>query len=122
AFPPSAIRPMSGILHVSRTAGADIRSDQYRWQIGDRVPFTQSLDVRIETQYSTIGATWTSVAFWYQLPDGVILPDGDVNLDGQTNGDDIPVFISLMNGGGSSTVIAHGDYDGSGVIDAGDVA
>lgn len=124
AFPPSAIRPLNGILHVSRTPGVEARADQYRWQIVDRVPFTQSLDVRIEAFYSTFGAIWTSVAFWYQWPTGWIAADGDVNLDGQTDGDDIAIFLALLTSGSVEDPIrvAHGDYNTSGVIDGGDAA
>jgi hypothetical protein len=70
--PISAFRPLSGILRVERTASPPFaRADQYRWMIGDRVTFTQSLEVSVEMSYGRIGSRWKSVAFWYQLPDVV---------------------------------------------------
>jgi Protein of unknown function (DUF2961) len=67
--PPSAIRPLHGILRVERTASPPYgRADQYRWLIGDRVPFSQSLEVQVETSYSWAGSRWNSVVFWYQVP------------------------------------------------------
>jgi hypothetical protein len=68
--PPFAIRPLSGILRVERTAVPDFaRADQYRWMIGDRVPFASSIDVRVETQgYAWAPGEYVSVAFWYLLP------------------------------------------------------
>ncbi|MBZ0269003.1 DUF2961 domain-containing protein, partial [bacterium] len=67
--PSSAIRPLHGILRVERTASPPYgRADQYRWMIGDRVPFSQSLEVQIETSYSWAGSRWNSVVFWYQVP------------------------------------------------------
>lgn len=66
-YPQSAFRPLSGILYVHRTVGVEhARADQYRWQIADCVPFSQSIDVKIENIYGAIGGTWTSVAFWYK--------------------------------------------------------
>ncbi|MFO0839149.1 MAG: DUF2961 domain-containing protein [Phycisphaerae bacterium] len=82
-YPQSAIRPLHGILHVHRDDTTPIaRADQYRWLIGDRIAFSQSIDVRIENFYGDIGGTWTSVAFWYQQPPvrGDADDDGDVDL------------------------------------------
>lgn len=70
--PPFAIRPLNGILRVEKTASPPFaRADQYRWMIGDRVPFTRSLKVSIENFYATVGSRWKSVVFWYQLPASV---------------------------------------------------
>jgi hypothetical protein len=68
-YPPFAIRPLHGILRVARTALPPLgRADQYRWMIADRVSFTESLEVQIETSYSWAGSQWISVVFWYQVP------------------------------------------------------
>lgn len=78
--PPSAIRPLNGILCVDkRQTPPFARADQYRWMIADRVPFQESLRVSVETRYAQLGSRWTSVAFWYQLPStgsGVLPPGG----------------------------------------------
>ena len=67
--PPFAIRPLNGILRRERPASPPFaRADQYRWMIGDRVSFTQSLEVSIENIYAEVGSRWKSVVFWYQLP------------------------------------------------------
>jgi hypothetical protein len=67
--PPFAIRPLNGVLRRQKTASPPFaRADQYRWMIGDRVPFTQSLKVSFENIYAQMGSRWKSVVFWYQLP------------------------------------------------------
>jgi hypothetical protein len=68
--PPFAIRPLSGILRVELTESPELaRADQYRWMIGDRVPFTTSLDVSVQTVgYAWEPGEYASVAFWYQVP------------------------------------------------------
>ncbi len=66
-YPQSATRPLSGILHVENPANY-ARADQYRWRLADCIPFTSSLEVNIENRYAKDGATFRSVAFWYQLP------------------------------------------------------
>jgi hypothetical protein len=68
--PPFAIRPLSGILRVERTAAPELaRADQYRWLIADRVPFSSSIDVRVETAgYAWAPGEYVSVALWYELP------------------------------------------------------
>ncbi|MFN8179315.1 MAG: DUF2961 domain-containing protein [bacterium] len=80
--PPFAIRPLSGLLRMERTASPPFaRADQYRWMIGDRVPFSQSLEVSMETGLAAAGGQWISVAFWYQLPavDTGALQEGEVS-------------------------------------------
>ena len=69
--PSSAIRPLHGLLHLDRgPTPPHARADQYRWMIADRVPFSESLVVAVEAQYYSVGSTrWTSVVFWYQLPE-----------------------------------------------------
>jgi hypothetical protein len=67
--PSSAIRPLSGILRVQMTTTPSFAcAEQYRWMIADRVPFSQSLEVKVESQYAWTASRWTSVVFWYQLP------------------------------------------------------
>jgi len=71
ASPPSAIRPLNGILCVQKTTNPPFaRAHQYRWMIGDRVSFTESIEVKVEWRYSLVGSRWKSVVFWYQLPIG----------------------------------------------------
>lgn len=94
ALPPAAIRPLSGILFVTRQSSPALaRADQYRWRIADRVPFRTFIDVKIECSYGTVGSRWTSVAFWYQAP----LWPGDVNCDGVRSFADINPFVLAVS-------------------------
>lgn len=80
--PAAATRPLSGILYVHRETGVShARADQYRWRIADRVPFQNSIDVRIENRYAVTGAEFRSVAFWYQQPPLCGDPEADGDLD-----------------------------------------
>jgi hypothetical protein len=52
--------PYSGLLALS---GAN--ADQYRWMIGDYVPFSSGIDVNIENAGGYGGVGWGSTAFYY---------------------------------------------------------
>jgi hypothetical protein len=63
--PSSAIRPLSGILRVQMTTTPSFAcAEQSRWMIADRVPFSQSLEVKVESQYAWTASRWTSVVLW----------------------------------------------------------
>lgn len=95
AEPAAAIRPLNGILLVARQAQPALaRADQYRWRIADRVPFSTSIDVKIECHYGIIGSRWTSVAFWYEWR----LAPGDVNCDGVITYGDVNPFVVALQG------------------------
>lgn len=119
-YPQSAIRPLHGLLYAHREAGVEYsRADQYRWALGDRMPFEQSLDVRMEFEYASVGAVWTSVAFWYQQPP---VP-GDIDDDGDVDETDRALFVGVLLG--QDPVSEHGDrsdLDGNGRVDAEDIA
>ncbi|GAG36157.1 unnamed protein product, partial [marine sediment metagenome] len=87
--PQSAIRPLHGILYVHSEQGS-ARADQYRWQIADCVPFSESIEVNIENKYASVGSQWTSVAFWYQLPN----LSADFNCDCRVDWSDFGAFAS----------------------------
>ncbi len=95
-YPPSATRPLHGIIYVRRDATPIARADQYRWYIADRVPFCQSIRVDIECRYALVGAEYTSVAFWYQLPP---VP-GNFDNDCDVDADDFARFESCATGPG----------------------
>jgi len=76
AYPQSATRPLSGLLYCNKSATS--RADQYRWRIADCVPFSESIEVKVECRYSLSGARWRSVGFWYELPHRL----EDLNQDG----------------------------------------
>lgn len=95
--PQSATRPLNGILYVQREEGIPYaRADQYRWYIADRIPFCNSIDVKIENRYAVVGAEWTSVAFVYQLPD--IEVPGDMDNDTRVDIVDLDIFVQVLLG------------------------
>ncbi len=118
-MPQSVIRPLHGALYVHRNATPITRADQYRWQIADRIPFSRSIDFKIEASYADPGATFTSVAFWYQLPP---VP-GDDDHDCDVDADDVAHFLSCVSG---PTILQTDpacltcDHDGDGDTDQDD--
>ena len=115
-MPQSATRPLSGILYVHRESGVShARADQYRWHIGDRVPFSVSIEVKIENRYAIIGAIWKSVAFWYQQP----AIRGDVDSDGDLDLWDFAGF-QRCHGDESAPCLSLYDYDEDSDVDGAD--
>ncbi len=114
-MPPSATRPLSGILHVHRELGVDYaRADQYRWYIADRIPFCRNLNVKIENRYSIAGAQWTSVAFWYLLPD----QPGDTDEDNDIDLTDFAMFQTCF--GRDAACAIELDINNDGKVDLAD--
>jgi len=64
----------SGLLHMDDLILGDafVRTDQYRWLIGDSIPFTSGLEVLVE---NTGGAStrFASTAFYYLTPEPATL-------------------------------------------------
>jgi hypothetical protein len=56
----SGAEPFNGLLDFAGSS-----SEQYRWLIGDNVPFTQSLTVDMENYGGYDGVNWGSTAFYY---------------------------------------------------------
>ena len=106
-YPSSAVRPLSGELYVHRQSGVEYaRADQYRWLIADRVPFRNTLDVKIENVYAVVGSVWRSVAFWYQQPP---IP-GDTDDDGDLDLADFAAF-QQCHAGADTGCLARFDHD-----------
>ena len=80
--------PYHGLLHIdSPFLGSPFaRTDQYRWLIGDYIPFTDSIEVKVENFGRDAGVEFGSTAFYYLLPES-FLP-GDANVDGLVSADD----------------------------------
>ena len=91
-----------------------VRTDQYRWLIGDFVPFTESIEVKIENHQQGADVLFGSSVFYYLRPD---LP-GDVNGDGWVAGQDLSIIITYWGQTGLGK--AFGDLDGNGTVDGGD--
>jgi hypothetical protein len=119
-YPPSAIRPLHGILHVHRDETPIARADQYRWYIADRVPFCESIQVDIECRYALVGAEYTSVAFWYRLPP---VP-GNFDNDCDVDADDLGIFEACASGPGiphaGSEACQQADSDSDNDVDQSD--
>ena len=116
--PQAAIRPLHGILYVHRETGVALaRADQYRWCIGERYPFSESIEIRIENKYSVVGAKWTSVVFWYQQPPVPADADGDGDLD-------LADFAAFQGCFGATTAdcLELFDLDSSEAVDLADLA
>ncbi|MFH1419098.1 MAG: DUF2961 domain-containing protein [Planctomycetota bacterium] len=97
SMPQSATRPLSGILYVHREEGVNYaRADQYRWYIADRIPFCDSIEVKIENQYAQVGSEWTSVAFWYERPEPEV--PGDLDNTGDVEATDLAMFVDVLLG------------------------
>lgn len=116
--PQSSTRPLHGVLYVRRVTGVEwARADQYRWQIGDRIPFSKSIDVKIENFFSVVDSEWTSVAFWYKQP---AVP-GDENGDGDVDLQDFGAFQRCV-GDASTACTDDFDLDANGAVDMLDFA
>ncbi len=115
AYPESGIRPYYGLLHMDAPYFGDafLRTDQYRWMIGDYVPFDEDIEVKIEN-YGGTNALFGSTLFYYLMPD---LP-GDVNGDGWVAGDDLSTVITYW--GQSGLGREYGDLNDNGIVDGPD--
>jgi len=73
--PESGTGPYHGLLHMDDVDFGDesLRSDQYRWLIGDYVPFTESVNVTIENFGEGADVLFGSTAFYYLLPEPATL-------------------------------------------------
>jgi len=72
--PTSGTGPYSGLLNMhdidtANPAASYLRTDQYRWLIGDFVPFSQGIDVRIENYGKGGDVLFGSTAFYYLTPE-----------------------------------------------------
>ncbi len=78
-FPASGIGPFHGLLriHLSTDILSDpTRVDQYRWMIGDFVPFADGIAVKIEIFAPRVKALFGSTAFYYATPNASGQGDG----------------------------------------------
>jgi hypothetical protein len=64
---------MHDIDTVVNPATSYLRTDQYRWLIGDYIPFSDSMDVRIENYGNSGDVLFGSTAFYYLTPEPATL-------------------------------------------------
>jgi hypothetical protein len=69
--PQQGILPYHGLLHMDDLDFGDgfVRTDQYRWLVGDYVPFESGLQVRVENFGAGADVLFGSTAFYYLLPE-----------------------------------------------------
>jgi len=118
ANPTSGTGPYHGLLNmhdVDDTDDSYLRTDQYRWLIGDYVPFSDSMDVRIENYGNGGDVLFGSTAFYYVSVAGLV--PGDANLDRIVNLDD---FAILRNNFGTGDTWAEADFNGDGAVNLDD--
>jgi len=120
ADPESGIGPYHGLLHMDDVDHGDdfLRTDQYRWLIGDFVPFTESLQVKIENYGKQGGVLFGSTAFYYSVP--TLGELADLNGDGAVWLGDLSVLAGNWNQSGRTW--AQGDINGDGRASLGDLA
>jgi hypothetical protein len=78
ANPTSGTGPYYGLLNMhdidlANPATSYLRTDQYRWLIGDYVPFSDSINVRIENYGNGSDVLFGSTAFYYLTPEPATL-------------------------------------------------
>jgi len=112
--PESGTGPFHGLLHMDDADFGDnfVRADQYRWRIADAVPFTESIQMRLEHYASGMEALFGSTAFYYLLPDPPI--PGDANFDGCVDGLDYDRWSLHYQMPGAWS---EGDYNADAVAD-----
>lgn len=119
-YPDSGTGPFSGLLHLDNLKLGDsfVRADQYRWLIGDCVPFTTGINVRNENYGLGADVLYGSTAFYYLQAGDAPLP-GDATGDGTINIGDLGVLAA--NWGRAGMTWLEGEFTGDGLINVGDL-
>jgi len=67
--------PYHGLLRMNFDDTGDdyVRTDQYRWYIGDYVPFTDGIDIKIENFGQNEDILFGSTSFYYAVPEPATL-------------------------------------------------
>lgn len=121
ADPRYGIGPYHGLLYMdffNLPGFVRTRVDQYRWLIGDSVPFTDGINVRIENYGNSAGVLFGSTAFCYMLP----TLTGDINRDGFVSVGDLQrLVMSWGQQRGDQSYNADADLNGDGYTNVGDL-
>ena len=116
-YPESGTGPYHGLLHMDDQDFGDgfLRTDQYRWLIADAVPFTDSIEVRVEhfSDPTHADALFGSTAFYYLIPDPP--HPGDINFDGLVDGLDYTAWANHYQMTGLAW--SDGDLNDDGIPD-----
>jgi hypothetical protein len=107
--PASGAGPYSGLLQIENDFFGDshVRTDQYRWYIGDPIPFAEDIDITIENFGTAGNVLFGSTAFYYLNPDDLLV--GDANGDGRVDEYDLAVLAANW---GDEALWQHGDFSG----------
>jgi hypothetical protein len=121
ADPAFGIGPYHGLLYMDFydvPGFVRTRTDQYRWMIGDYVPFTHGINVKIENYAARADILFGSTAFYYAVP-GML---GDISGDGYVDVDDLLVLAGHWGSslGGPGFDLAC-DLNGDGVVNVVDL-
>lgn len=119
--PRFGIGPYHGLLYMDfydMPGFARTRTDQYRWMIGDCVPFTNGITVQMENYGSRGNVLFGSTAFYYAMPARV----GDINGDGHVDVVDLLIFVDAFGSlAGDTHYNAACDFSGDGAVDVVDL-
>ena len=97
-------------------------ADQHRCQIAERIPFAQSIEVKVECGYAIVGSQWMSVALWCQLLQAPPCP-GDLDGDGLGNVTDFALFAAAYGSPrGDPNYNSAAGFDGHGFLNLTDSA
>lgn len=118
--PRSGIGPYHGLLYMDcwdLPGFARTRTDQYRWMIGDYVPFTDGITVQMEVFQGERNVSYGSTAFYY-----LANCPGDINGDGYINVADLSLLVaSWGRKEGDAGFSADADLSHDGFINVGDL-
>lgn len=97
-YPENGIAPYYGLLNYDdpyRPGSTDtsVRADQYRWLIPDFVPFTQSIDVRVENHGNGADVLFGSTVFYY-----LVFVVADFDRDNDVDESDFAHFQNCTTG------------------------
>lgn len=122
-WPLNGVAPYHGLLNMDapdRPGSTDtaVRTDQYRWLIGDVVPFRAGIDVKIENYLAGGNVLFGSTAFWYQLEWAA-----DFDKDGDIDADDFAHLQLCLSGPAQSyeSGCHDADLDADADVDAEDL-
>ncbi len=120
-YPDHGTGPYSGLLHMDNGRFGDsfVRTDQYRWLIGDYIPFTQGIEVQSENFLNDPNVLFGSTAFYYRS--GLSAPlKGDATGDDRVDLLDLGVLAAHWNRSGQTWVDCEFSGDGTvGLLDLG---
>lgn len=121
ADPRYGIGPYHGLLYMdffNLPGFTRTRVDQYRWMIGDSVPFTDGINVKIENYGNSAGVLFGSTAFCYMLP----ALTGDINRDGFVNVGDLQLLVAAWGQQrGDSAYNTDADLNGDAYVNVADL-